>query len=149
MLYIFLGWAPDISPFTDPLAYCTYLCTKKGTNTFYVYITKWRMNLHDIYSNYMIWNTGAKTQKLCFIFFFKSDAIHFVKAIRCKKDLLTYNAPFYLRTESSRREKISDSNQKKIREFKTAKLFPILRCEFTHNTYTFTFAIACKIASFD
>ncbi len=29
----------------------------------------------------MIWNADAKTQKLCFIFFFKSDTIHFVLAI--------------------------------------------------------------------
>jgi hypothetical protein len=119
-----------------------YLHTKKGTNTFYIYITKWRVNLHDIYSNYMIWNTDAKTQ--IFLFFSKLDTIHFVKAISSKQDLLTYNAPIYLRTESSEREKRCGSNQKKIREFKIAKLFPILRCEFTYSTYTFTFAIASK-----
>ncbi len=60
-----------------------------------------------------------------------------------------YNAPIYFRNESSEREKRCDLNQKKIREFKTAKLFPILRCEFTYSTYTITFAIASKIVSFD
>jgi hypothetical protein len=37
--------------------------------------------------------------------------------MRNKQDLSTYNAPIYLRTESSERKKRLGPNKKKIREF--------------------------------
>ncbi len=37
MLYIFLGWAPDISPFTDPLAYCIHAQRKEQIHSMLYY----------------------------------------------------------------------------------------------------------------
>ncbi len=41
------------------------------------------------------------------------------KAMRIKQDLLTYNAPIYLRTECSESKKRRGPNKKQIREFKS------------------------------
>ncbi len=45
--------------------------------------------------------------------------------MRSKQELLTYGAPFYLRIESSVREKRCGTNQKKIREFRTVSYFTL------------------------
>jgi hypothetical protein len=39
--------------------------------------------------------------------------------MKIKQDLLTYNAPFYLRTECLERKKRGGPNKKKIRQFKS------------------------------
>jgi hypothetical protein len=50
--------------------------------------------------------------------------------MRSKQDLLNYNAPFYLRIDSSLGEKRCGSNQKKIREFH------ILRCKLGKKNFS-------------